>query len=628
MDHRGLEGVLSLSHLLQPLNVSFFPLQSLNGVYVDGKTKIKPLTPTPLQTGCEICFGTIIPRNELKYSFLQTDSGSHLLLRVGAKPPPDVKVINTPSLSTEDVTSPAVEDVTLQLATDTIPRVGTPPLNREVTSPWVNDETPPLVKRPRLKVESPCGPVAPRSLYLKLASPPYTTDVQEYTTNPLSMAATSSSEAANIHVTTANTDPPLTPQPDSDMPFSTPETPIYLPTSASQFNLCTPSTSKAAYNPSPSVPLTSPASVIDDLFSDTGVEKRFDDIVSDAIFGEEGDGSPQSVVGSGSGGHVDGTSIQIQAAREEMEREKQKLLSNIEALKSELSSKERLLAEKSEKEKTVEDFKKQKEGILDSMQEEFTCVICQELFVTAHTLTCSHSFCESCIKEWMKVQKKKDCPICRKTITAEPVHSLVLDNAIDKMVEKMDDDTKEGRRKLKESHALALNKFKPAITSTGGRSVRSDIVNMLAAASALGVLTSSGATGGSGAGGSGAGTSGSASGSGAGPSGRRGGASGSGAGPSGRHGGPSGRHGGRTTGSGSANSPIYLSSDTPQRRHRHTERYEYDDDEYDDEYDDDEDDEDCSDDSDDFYDPGISGHYYGGYGRCFNCGEFSMYLQV
>ena len=549
-----------------------------------------------------------------------------MLLRVGAKPPPDVKVIyNTPSLSTEDVTSPAVEDVALQLATDTPSRVGTPPLSREVTSPLANDETPPLVKRPRLKVESPHGLVAARSLYLKLATPPRNTDVQEYTTNPRSMTAASSSEAANMHITTANTDPPLTPQPDSDMPPSTPETPIYPSTSASQSNICTPTTSKAAYKPSPNVVLPSPASVIDDLFSDTGVEKCFDDIVSDAIFGEEGGGSPQSVVG-GSGGHVDGTSIQIQAAREEMEREKQKLMSNIEALKSELSSKERLLAEKSEKEKTVEDFKKQKEGILDSMQEEFTCVICQELFVTAHTLTCSHSFCESCIKEWMKVQKKKDCPICRKTITAEPVHSLVLDNAIDKMVEKMDDDAKEDRGKLKESHALALNKFKPAATSTGGRTGRSDVVNMLATASALGVLTPSG-SGPAGTGAGTSGTSGSASGSGAGPSGRHGGASGRRGGASGRHGGASGRHGGRTTGTGSANSPIYLSSDTPERRRHHREQQYYRYDEYDDE-------EDCSDDSDDSddssndsgSDSGMSGYYYGGYGRCFNCGEFSTYL--
>lgn len=576
--------------------MSLFPLQSLNGVYIDGETKIKPLTPTPLQTGCEICFGTIIPRNELKYSFLQTDSGSHVLLRVGAKPPPDVKVIyNTPSLSTEDVTSPAVEDVTLQLATDTPPRERTPPLNREVTSSLANDETPPLVKKPRLKVES--GPVAVHSLYLKLATPPRNTDVQEYTTNPLS---TSSSEAANMHVTTANTDPPLTPQPDLDILPSTPDTPIYPTTSLS--NVCTPTTSKAAYKPSPNVALISPASVIDDLFSDTGVEKCFDDIVSEAIFGEEGAGSPQSVVGSGSGGHVDGTCIQIQAAREEMEREKQKLLSNIEALKSELSSKERLLAEKSEKEKTVEDFKKQKEGFLDSMQEEFTCVICQELFLTAHTLTCSHSFCESCIKEWMKVQKKKDCPICRKTITAEPVHSLVLDNAIDKMVEKMDDDAKEDRRKLKESHALALNKFKPAMASTGGRTGRSDAVQILATASALGVLTPSG-SGPASTSGSGAGTSGSA-------------------GPSGRHAGAIGRRGGGTTGTESAHSRIDLSSDTPERRHH--EYYIH----VDDEYDDKEDDEDDSDNSDDSFDSGMSGCYYGGYGRCFNCGEFPCTYNV
>lgn len=562
-------------------------MQSLNGVYIDGKTiRIKPLTPTPLQTGCEICFGTIIPHNELKYRFLQTDNGSHVLLRIGADPPQDVKVIdNTPSVSSGDGTSPVTKN-----ATPTPPlessRDRTPPLDRQVTPP-LTDETPPLkVKKPRLDVESPSVTCS------KPASLPHSTNVQEPTTG-LSVGAPSSGE-----VTVASRDSPLTPQPDSDFPPSTSGTTIHPTTSGSQSNTSASTTSKSACKPSPSLSLTSPASVIDDLFSDTAVEKMFDDIVSDAIFGEGGNSSTDKTVISGCPPHMDGTSIQIQAAKDELQREKQKLLSNIEALKSELSSKERLLVEKSEKEKVAE----QKEGIIDSMQEEFTCVICQELFITAHTLTCSHSFCESCIREWMKVQKKKDCPICRKTITAEPVRSLVLDNAIDKMVEKMDDDAKEERKKLKESRTLTLN---PATTSASrSRAGRSDVVHMLATASALGVLAFSAAAASSGTSASGG--------------------SGSGAGARGTGSSSSGRRGGRTTGSGSANSPIVLSADTPQRRHRHAN------DQYDEESDDESDDEDDSDDEDSYdsdasYDYGMPGYYYGGYGRCFKCGEFCIY---
>ena len=70
-----------------------------------------------------------------------------------------------------------------------------------------------------------------------------------------------------------------------------------------------------------------------------------------------------------------------------------------------------------------------------SMQEEFLCVICQELFINAHVLSCSHSFCETCITDWLK--KNNICPICRKKVVGKPVRSLVLDNAINRLVECM-----------------------------------------------------------------------------------------------------------------------------------------------------------------------------------------------
>ena len=97
----------------------------------------------------------------------------------------------------------------------------------------------------------------------------------------------------------------------------------------------------------------------------------------------------------------------------------------LEALKSELASKDRLLAEKSEKEKEVEERKRESKGVIDSMQEQLTCVICQELFVQAHKLSCAHSFCKNSIEEWMK--SKRECPVCRKTLSTVLVRSLVLD---------------------------------------------------------------------------------------------------------------------------------------------------------------------------------------------------------
>ena len=70
---------------------------------------------------------------------------------------------------------------------------------------------------------------------------------------------------------------------------------------------------------------------------------------------------------------------------------------------------------------------------LSSIEKEFTCAICHELFVKAHTLSCSHSYCERCITSWVK--KNQECPTCRKPIEGKPIHSIALDNAVEKLVE-------------------------------------------------------------------------------------------------------------------------------------------------------------------------------------------------
>ena len=186
---------------------------------------------------------------------------------------------------------------------------------------------------------------------------------------------------------------------------------------------------------------------IDDIFPDE-IESK--ESLSQAIFGDVA--VPECSKSERRLG-VDATTIQIQLAKEQMDKEKNKLLSNIEALKSELAAKEQLLAEQ---QAATENTKSADNSMLASMQEEFTCVICQELFIRTFTLPCSHSFCEWCIKEWMKGKRQQDCPICRKKITSDPVYSLALDNAISKLVEKLDPEERKQREEVKESHRKAL----------------------------------------------------------------------------------------------------------------------------------------------------------------------------
>lgn len=173
-------------------------------------------------------------------------------------------------------------------------------------------------------------------------------------------------------------------------------------------------------NPSPAISCSSTESnEVDNLF-DSIISNSDSWMLDEAIFGGGGGGSSkpsQAVPVHGDKSTMDGATIQVLLAKDKMEQEKHQLLSSIEALKSELEAKNHMIAKKEDDEKNRD------ESMAISMQEEFTCVICHELFISAHTLSCAHSFCEFCIKEWIKTNHK--CPICRKNTTSKPVHSAL-----------------------------------------------------------------------------------------------------------------------------------------------------------------------------------------------------------
>ncbi|XP_068632418.1 E3 ubiquitin-protein ligase RNF8-like [Battus philenor] len=142
------------------------------------------------------------------------------------------------------------------------------------------------------------------------------------------------------------------------------------------------------------------------------------------------------------------------------------LLEQLDKVKSQLrtveNEKEMLKAvnetgETSTKENNVVEF-------TDIMENELQCSICAELFVTAITLSCSHTFCKYCITEWKK--KKRDCPICRAPILSE-CKSLVLDSFIDKMVENLSTEMKQKRLNLLKSREEEVKAMtKPTSTKT------------------------------------------------------------------------------------------------------------------------------------------------------------------
>ncbi|CAI8055526.1 E3 ubiquitin-protein ligase RNF8 [Geodia barretti] len=431
-------------------------LESVNGVYINGKTKIKPSTPVPLENGNKICFGSPIPGNQLRYTLVTSCGDPHMLLRAGAGEERETaKIPGAPSESgtiANKEAEPSPQLVKIEPHTSNSPQEI---IYEKTEQPSPSEVLRRSAKKPRLEAKEDESSAPGVALSSQNTG---SIDENDSQRDNATKSFHSSGEVVETHEQDTDSTAPSGSQsqenPTDDNTQLISQQPLPL--------VPQPPPSTPSYLVSPLSLLETPASAIDELFSDGAVEKDFDEIVSDAIFGDDGSmltstagPSSEALVGTTSreGGHIDGASLQIRAARDDMQKEKQKLLSSIEALKSELASKEKLLVEKSEAEKEVEETKKKSEGVIDSMQEEFTCAICQELFIEAHTLTCAHSFCNKCIKQWMK--SKRECPVCRKAVSADPVRSLVLDNAIDKMVEKMGPAAVEERRKLKDSRTSA-----------------------------------------------------------------------------------------------------------------------------------------------------------------------------
>ncbi|CAL1528410.1 unnamed protein product [Lymnaea stagnalis] len=95
-------------------------------------------------------------------------------------------------------------------------------------------------------------------------------------------------------------------------------------------------------------------------------------------------------------------------------------------------------------------------NFVDLMELELQCSICNELFIKATSLNCAHVFCKLCIGQWMKV--KKECPNCRMAITSQ-MQAIALDSYIDKMVEQLSEELKMRRKELIQQRKDEQDKF-------------------------------------------------------------------------------------------------------------------------------------------------------------------------
>ncbi|XP_016663524.1 E3 ubiquitin-protein ligase rnf8-B [Acyrthosiphon pisum] len=90
-----------------------------------------------------------------------------------------------------------------------------------------------------------------------------------------------------------------------------------------------------------------------------------------------------------------------------------------------------------------------KNDIIKMMNSDLQCPICNEWLFKATSANCNHTFCETCIKKWLKINKT--CPVCRTSIQYTST-SIAVDNFITNLCHLFGGFTKERRESIMNAH--------------------------------------------------------------------------------------------------------------------------------------------------------------------------------
>ncbi|XP_047438467.1 zinc-binding protein A33-like [Mugil cephalus] len=72
-------------------------------------------------------------------------------------------------------------------------------------------------------------------------------------------------------------------------------------------------------------------------------------------------------------------------------------------------------------------------------EEDLCCPVCQEVFRDPVVLSCSHSFCKVCLKNWWREKPLHQCPVCkRRSSRDDPPLNLVLRNLCESFLQERD----------------------------------------------------------------------------------------------------------------------------------------------------------------------------------------------
>uniref|UniRef100_A0A8C7WEK6 Uncharacterized protein n=1 Tax=Oncorhynchus mykiss TaxID=8022 RepID=A0A8C7WEK6_ONCMY len=94
------------------------------------------------------------------------------------------------------------------------------------------------------------------------------------------------------------------------------------------------------------------------------------------------------------------------------------------------------------------------------LKEDFSCTVCLDIFKDPVILSCSHSFCQACLKECWKDKESLSCPLCRRRSSKDhPPINLSLKNLCEALRERRQTDPTTGSKVLCSQHSEKLSLF-------------------------------------------------------------------------------------------------------------------------------------------------------------------------
>lgn len=69
--------------------------------------------------------------------------------------------------------------------------------------------------------------------------------------------------------------------------------------------------------------------------------------------------------------------------------------------------------------------------------DDLSCPVCRDIFRDPVVLSCSHSFCKACLRNWWTEKRIQECPVCKRTSSrSDPTCNLVLKKLCDSVLQR------------------------------------------------------------------------------------------------------------------------------------------------------------------------------------------------